>query len=73
MSDTCELRAANGQSQRHCEGEQCVYWRVAGHLGLAESPDGCAIQHFGMLSGGDELARWLLSVKDRVERPRADA
>lgn len=73
MSDTCELRAANGQPEQHCEGEQCVYWRVAGHLGLVETHAGCAIQHFGMLDGGDELARWLLSVKDRVERPRADA
>lgn len=73
MSDACELRAANGQPGVHCEGDRCVYWRVVEHVGLIESADGCAIQHFGMLHGGDELDRWLLSVKDRVERLRPDA
>jgi hypothetical protein len=27
---------------------------------------GCAIQHFSMLDGGQEIAAWLLSAKERV-------
>jgi hypothetical protein len=46
-----------------------MFWRLAGHLELVEGADtdGCAIQHFEMLEGGQEVARWLLSVKERLE------
>lgn len=67
MSDTCKLNDANGRALRHCDEDRCVYWRVAGHLGVDENESGCAIQHFQMLDGGRDVASWLMSVKDRVE------
>jgi len=66
----CELRKANHDDGQPCEGDLCTYWRVVEYLDLAEAPfEGCAVQHFGLLAGGNpELAEWLLSVKERVER-----
>lgn len=65
----CKLRAANGTDGIPCDEGICTYWRVLEHLDLGEVPtDGCAVQYFGLLAGGDsELAAWLLSVKERVE------
>ncbi len=73
MADKCELRAFLGEDEHHCDGELCIYWRVAGHLGIVEGESGCAIQYFSLLDGDPQLASWLLSVKDRGARPRADA
>lgn len=67
MAETCKLEEANGRPGRMCDGESCLYWRVAGHLGVTEEVSGCAVQHFEMLEQGAEMARWLLSVKERVE------
>lgn len=68
MSDpNCKLRLANGTPSMLCDGDRCIYWRVAGHMDLEHEFEGCAIQHFEMLDGGDRMASWLLSVKDRVE------
>ena len=67
MADECELRSANGMPGVDCDEDECIYWRVADHLGVAEYTDGCAIQHFELLDDGHEMAAWLLSVKDRVE------
>lgn len=72
MSD-CTLRAANGVHDVPCDGEDCIYWRVVGHLGVSKETEGCAIQHFSMLDGDSSVAEWLLSVKDRLESPGADA
>ena len=69
MADTCRLREHNGIVDVHCEREECVYWRVVGHLGVVEQGQGCAIQHFQLLDGGGEIAAWLPSVKERYERP----
>ncbi len=69
MAD-CRLRCANGVDGAPCDEGACTYWRVLEHLdrGAVPAPTGCAIQHFGLLDGGDhELAAWLLSVKERVE------
>jgi hypothetical protein len=67
VSKRCELKAAN-DIPAHCDGERCVYWRVAGHLDLTASVNGCAIQYFELLGEeGDAIASWLLSVKERVE------
>lgn len=64
----CELRKANGIAHVACDGDGCVYWRVLEHLDLPmERTEGCAIQSFGLLTGDDDLATWLLSVKERVE------
>ena len=61
----CKLRLANGRQGVLCDKDGCVFWRVADHLGLAEPSDwsGCAVQHFELLDGGQELASWLLSAK----------
>jgi hypothetical protein len=69
MRDRCELRAANGSYGVTCDGPDCMFWRLADHLELSEGldRDGCAIQHFELLEGGQEVARWLLSVKRRME------
>lgn len=73
MSDCCELRQAVG-IQAECDGEDCLYWRAIGHLGLAEEDAGCAIQRLSMLDGcDDEVAQWLHSVKERVEAQENDA
>lgn len=67
MSQECELRRANGMPGVDCDEEECIYWRVADHLGVAVYADGCAIQHFELLDDGAEVAAWLLSLKQRVE------
>ena len=67
MAEQCELRNANGMPGIDCDEEACVYWRVAGHVGVVEYADGCAVQHFELLDDGAEVAAWLLSVKMRVE------
>lgn len=65
MERTCDLRAANGAAMQHCDGEQCVYWRVIERLGR-QTGSGCAVEHFELL-GEDGMAEWLLSVKERIE------
>ena len=74
MKDRCELRAANGLYGVMCDGADCMFWRLSDHLELSEGVDrdGCAVQHFEMLEGGQEVARWLLSVKRRLEDREAD-
>lgn len=63
----CLLKRENG-IEADCTEEGCTYWRPAGMLGVSEEQSGCAIQYFGLLGDhGKEIARWLLSVKDRVE------
>ena len=67
MTDRCELKLTQG-IVAECDEDQCVFWRVAGHLDIATSGKGCAIQHFEILGEtGSGIAEWLLSVKDRVE------
>ncbi|MDO8963659.1 MAG: hypothetical protein Q7W30_04110 [Coriobacteriia bacterium] len=69
MSDECRLRAANSIHGVHCDGPDCTFWRLVDHLALVEAVDrdGCAIQHFELLDGGQEIAGWLLSVKSRMD------
>ncbi len=67
MAQECELRLVNDMPGVDCDEDECIYWRVAGHLGVAEYTDGCAIQHFELLDDGAEVAAWLLTVKQRVE------
>ena len=69
MADECKLRVANQLHGVPCDGPNCLYWRLVDHLGIGEGVDaeGCAIQHFAMLEGGQEIAAWMLSVKQRTE------
>ena len=69
MSD-CELRSGNGLEAVQCDEDCCVFWRALRHLGSGEG-NGCAIQHFQLLAD-DNIAAWLLSVKERVERTIAE-
>jgi len=66
----CLLRAANGLPGTNCDEEYCSMWRVADHLGVADATEwsGCAVQHFSLLDGGEEIAAWLLSAKERLDR-----
>lgn len=67
MPETCPLREhASGQFV-HCDGEQCVFWRVLEHIDIEGPRTGCAIQHFSLVDGGKGIASWLLSVKRRLE------
>ncbi len=70
MAEDCELRRANGDPGVDCNEEECIFWRVADHLGLPEYEGGCAIQHFKLLEGGSEIVEWLLTVKDRLNDQR---
>jgi hypothetical protein len=63
----CMLSLANGMPDVLCDEESCLFWRVADQLDVAESDwSGCAIQHFALLDGGNELAAWLISAKERA-------
>jgi hypothetical protein len=64
--DNCKLLETRG-FVRHCEGPDCVFWRVIDHVGHSEPAEGCAIEHFELL-GDVALVDWLVSVKDRVEQ-----
>ena len=66
MSDECELRKANGLPAQFCDSDECIFWRVAEYVGGDAHVDGCAIQHYQLLGDG-AVARWLLSVKARIE------
>ena len=68
MSERCELQHAAGVSGVVCEKNDCTFWRLAGHLGISETADGCAIQYFELLDRGPEMVSWLLSVKQRADR-----
>ena len=65
MTDECRLRAANGIHDEQCDGTDCVYWRALSHLGTPVG-EGCAIDHYELL-GDEKLAKWLLTVKQRLE------
>jgi hypothetical protein len=65
----CELRRANGEGGTSCDEGSCMYWRFVDGIGVDGDGDrsGCAIQYFQLLGGGNQVAAWLLSVKQRVE------
>ncbi len=65
MDDICDLRHANGEVGVACDGEACTFWRLVEHV-VGERGSGCAIKHFELL-GDDNVAAWLLTVKQRVE------
>jgi hypothetical protein len=53
--------------------EECVFWRVTGHLDLVETGSGCAIQYFELLGeSGEEVAVWLRTVRLRLEKELED-
>jgi hypothetical protein len=65
--DECKLRSITGMHSVVCDGDDCIYWRIAQHAGLEGPEEGCALQYFGLIDGGEDIARWLLSVKSRME------
>lgn len=67
MTDRCELKHHHDHHAL-CDEDECIFWRVSGHLDLVKPVSGCAIQYFELLGeNGSEIATWLLSVKDRAE------
>lgn len=68
MTDECDLKAAHGVHGQACDGSDCPFWRVVGHVNNV-SGDGCAIKHFELL-GDEATSAWLLSVKQRIEGER---
>ena len=71
-TSSCNLKDVHGVYAL-CDEADCVFWRVAGHLDLVETPNGCAIEYFELLGeDGSEVSAWLLSVKERVETELMD-
>jgi hypothetical protein len=69
MNHSRENESLRGTQLGHCSGDECISRRVLGHLGAPEGP-GCALESFET-SGDKQMANWLLSVKERVERLEA--
>ena len=67
----CDLRAANGMPHDTCDGAACPFWRAVEQLGDATG-EGCAIKHYELL-GDKNVAAWLLTVKQRMDRETQDA
>jgi hypothetical protein len=67
MSDRCELKAILAHGDVPCDEDGCTFWRAVEHIDVDVPGEGCAIQYFGLLEGGEEVAAWLLSVKQRVD------
>ena len=63
--DECDLRRSVSGVERECDVSSCVFWRLVEQIGDAPG-EGCAVKHYELL-GDDGVARWLLSVKERVE------
>jgi len=71
MGDLCDLHAANGNIDAECRSDACPFWRVVEHV--SERPAvGCAIKHYQLL-GKDDLAAWLLTVRERIERLESES
>jgi hypothetical protein len=63
----CKLSLANGKPDTLCDEDFCLFWRAVDQIGVAQGEwSGCAIQHFALLDGGDDVAAWLISAKQRV-------
>jgi len=63
----CMLSLANGERDVLCQEEFCLFWRAVDQLGVPQGEwSGCAIQHFALLDGGEDIAAWLMSAKQRV-------
>ena len=68
MSDECELKRAAGAGVHPCDHESCAFWHVVEHLDVETGArTGCAIQHFSLLEGGEQVTAWLHSLKQRLE------
>ncbi len=66
VNEDCELWAMIGV-EHDCDGEDCPFWRVVEHLDVTDARgEGCAVQYFELLEGGEEVARWLHSVRKRL-------
>jgi hypothetical protein len=60
--DECALRKRVQDLNVACDHEECVFFA---HFGPDGAPMQCAIQYFKLLDEqGDELAEWLLSLKE---------
>lgn len=63
----CELRRHVLDLGLPCDEGECLFWTHLGPEGEDAAPR-CAIEYFGMLGeAGEELAAWLLSLKERTD------
>jgi hypothetical protein len=61
---TCVLRKRVRSVGLSCDENECIFWS---QLGLEGEPQ-CAVQYFKLLDApGQELAEWLLSLKEGHE------
>jgi len=61
--DECALRRRLYDTEFACDEDGCVFWAQLGLEANAERQ--CAVQYFKLLDApGDELAEWLLSLKE---------
>lgn len=66
--DECTLKRAGGIDGVPCDEDACPFWRLADHVREGGDPhEGCAMEYYSLLDGGDSVAEWLLSVKERIE------
>lgn len=63
----CRLRAGDGVGGVICDAEGCTLWSSHDRLSLFETKSECAIRYFQLLGGDEDLAEWMLSVKDRLD------
>jgi hypothetical protein len=64
----CELRRRVRDLGFDCDEDQCIFWD---HVGPEHAAPRCAVEYFGLLGQpGQELAKWLLSLKDRADLER---
>lgn len=70
MADTieeCQLRRVAGTGGIVCAKAGCPFWRSDDRLSLIDEHPGCAIKYFNLLAGGEEVAGWLLDLRERLE------
>jgi hypothetical protein len=66
MNGAAEPESTSTMHGAECAGGECISRRLLGHLG-APVGAGCAVEHYELL-GDEQMAEWLLSVKERLEK-----
>lgn len=64
----CALRRTVRDLGFECDEDHCIFWS---HVGPDHAAPRCAVEYFGLLGEpGQELAEWLLSLKERADIER---
>ncbi len=72
--EKCSLHLANG-IEEWCTRDSCIYWRLLETQDIDIGNDvGCGLQHFKIIENlSPEMARWLLTMKKRLENTTPEA